>query len=89
MADDTAPAFSETLGQYRVGVSFNPSRDTYVHKIKIAGAALIDLIDRLPPTEGADSNALAEIARLRSIAITQIEGGLHFAVKAATKPNRI
>ena len=35
----------ESLGQYRVGVSFNPAGDDNVNKIKTYTTQLIDLLD--------------------------------------------
>lgn len=67
-----------TKGQYRVGISFNPSSDPRVDQIKAGAAALIDLIDELPQQD-------AEQARLKALAQTAIEDGAMWAVKAATK----
>jgi hypothetical protein len=67
-----------TKGQFRVGISFNPSSDPNVDAIKTAAAALIDLIDALPQQD-------AEQARLKSLAQTHIEDAAMWAVKAATK----
>lgn len=78
-----------TKGEYRVGISFNPSQDDTVARIKRAAADLIDLIDGIPVSEGAvlptDARA-SEIARCKAIAQTHIEDAAMWAVKAATKP---
>jgi hypothetical protein len=66
-----------TLGEYRVGITFNPSGDETVNKIKRAAADLIDLVDSI---EGVD-----EAKRLKALAMTHIEDAAMWAVKAATK----
>lgn len=77
-----------TKGEYRVGITFNPSDDDMVGKIKRAAADLIDLIDSIPVL-GAETEAQllrsAEVARLKALAQTAIEDGALWAVKAATK----
>lgn len=70
-----------TKGEYRVGISFNPSADSTVDQIKRAAADLIDLI------EGIDATDHGEKARLKATAQTAIEDGAMWAVKAATKPD--
>lgn len=69
-----------TKGEYRVGTAFNPSADSMVDKIKRLGADLLDLIETIPVDD------ISERGRLKAIAQTEIEGALHWAVKAATKP---
>ena len=71
-----------TLGEYRVGIAFNPSGDDTVGKIKRAAADLIDLIYNMP--EG-DPNITAERDRLIRLAAYCFETGAMWAVKAATK----
>lgn len=79
-----------TLGQFRVGVNFNPSNNKLVDNIKAKAAELIDLID-LTRISGEVSlhDELAPLAvekdRLANIAQDQIESAAMFAVKAATK----
>ncbi len=68
----------QTLGQYRVGVSFNPSNNPDVDVIKAQAAALIDMINDLPTQDG-------EQARLKALAMSAIEDGAMWGVKAATK----
>ena len=68
-----------TKGEYRVGISFNPSNDSTVDKIKRAAADLIDLIESINAGDG-------EKARLKALAATEIESAAMWAVKAATKP---
>ena len=71
-----------TKGEYRVGVSFNPSGDIWVDEIKTAAAELIDLIADIPD-EGID-----ERKRLKALAQTEVESAAMWAVKAATKRPR-
>ena len=77
-----------TLGEYRVGISFNPSADDNVNQIKRAAADLIDLIAkvRADKTERLDlGDQASEISRLCALAMTHVEDGAMWAVKAATK----
>ena len=67
-----------TRGEYRVGITFNPSNDDTVSKIKRAAADLIDMIETIP----ADTE---DRPRLKALAQTAIEEGAMWAVKAATK----
>lgn len=69
-----------TKGEYRVGLSFNPSGNQMVDDIKAQAAALIDLIDRIDP-----SAEPAEIEALKGIAEMKVEEAAMWAVKAATK----
>ena len=68
-----------TFGERRVGVDFNPSGSTMVDTIKGKAA---DLIDGL---ETAGFNEPGEVARLKALAMTDIESAAHWAVKAATR----
>ena len=68
-----------TKGEYRVGISFNPSNDDVVGRIKRAAADLIDMIDDI------DSDHVDERERLKAIAQTGVEDAAMWAVKAATK----
>lgn len=80
----------QTKGQYRVGVSFNPSQSSAVDQIKAKAAELIDLIEDIAVTPATQNDPQArrssEIARLKATAQTAIEDGAMWAVKAATKP---
>lgn len=73
-----------TLGEYRVGIDFNPSSNPDVDKIKRAAAALIDLC-----RAGADKTEDPEIGRLWSLAMTHIEDAAMWAVKATTKKGSV
>jgi hypothetical protein len=81
-AVETGATQSMTLGEYRVGISFNPGGNPVVDKIKRAAAALIDMIDEIPQGPGG------EVARLKALAMTHIEDAAMWGVKAATKPVR-
>jgi hypothetical protein len=70
----------QSKGQYRVGISFNPSKNPQVDTIKQMSADLIDYIETVK--DGGNS----EVARLKSLAQTEIESAAMWAVKAATKP---
>lgn len=67
-----------TLGETRVGVDFNPSGDPDIADIKRRAAELIDAVDALPAPTG-------EAARVRAIAMTEIEGAAMWVVKAAAR----
>ena len=69
----------QTTGEYRVGTDFNPSGDLKVERIKSLAAELIDLIGSL------QYRGIPEVMRLKTIAMTDIESGAMWAVKAATK----
>jgi hypothetical protein len=77
-----------TKGEYRVGITFNPSNDDMVGKIKRAAADLIDMIDTIPmPLVDSQNSAVHsnDVARLKALAQTHIEDAAMWAVKAATK----
>jgi hypothetical protein len=70
-----------TLGEYRVGISFNPGKNPMVDNIKRAAADLIDLIDVIETDN-------SEVKRLKALAMTQIEEAAMWGVKAVTKPSQ-
>lgn len=72
---DSSPNKSQTLGQYRVGVSFNPSANPLVDKVKQQTADIIDLI--------ANINTF-DIASMDT-AVGYYEIAAMLAVKAITK----
>ena len=74
-----------TTGEYKVGISFNPGNNEMVNKIKRGAADLIDLVNSIS-TDG--HNSISEVERLKALAMTHIEDGAMWAVKAATKPPR-
>jgi hypothetical protein len=63
-----------TEGEYRVGVTFNPSNNVKVDYVKIHSADLIDFIIK----EGVDP-------RTAALAATAFEDAAMWAVKAITK----
>lgn len=76
---------SKTLGESRVRVNFNPSKDSLVDIIKQKTAELIDLFETM--RQGADGGTLVlpgEKARLIALAQTEAESAGTWAVKAAT-----
>lgn len=73
-----------TLGERRVRVDFNVQNDSYVHELKVKGAQLIDLIDQAANDPKWDDETLREWLRLKALAMTAIEEGTSWSVKAAT-----
>ena len=71
-----------TSGERRVGVNFSPSRNTMVDTIKRKAADLIDHINEL---ETADFNEPGEVARLKVLAMTDIESAAIWSVKASAR----
>jgi hypothetical protein len=75
-----------SLGEYRVGIDFNPSGDKSVNEIKKAAAAFIDLCE---DHRGAGAYEVdGEVGRLLSLAQTHMEDAAMWAVKAVTKKPR-
>jgi len=72
-----------TKGEYRVGITFNPSGDGMVGQIKRGAADLIDLIEGV--TTDGETDQYIEVSRLKALAQTDIETAAMYAVKAATK----
>jgi hypothetical protein len=70
-----------TLGEYRVGITFNPGGNPRVDEIKRKAADLIDYINDRIAGDG-------EVLRLQALAMTHIEDAAMWAVKAETKPPR-
>lgn len=67
-----------TFGQKAVGLTFNPSGDEKVNKLKSAYAEIIDILHKMR------GNTPSESSRLASIAITEAQGAQMWAVKAIT-----
>lgn len=78
---DKAIAGQETAGDYRVGRKFNPGKHDEVDETKQQASAFITFL-----TEKKNATACPERKRLYSLAITAIEEGAMWGVKAATKP---
>ena len=77
-----------TKGEYLVGITFNPGGNETVDKLKRAAADLIDLVEAIKAPEDPTQLQPSEVGRLKALAITNIENGAMWAVKAATKPKR-
>ena len=71
-------------GTYRVGTAFNPSAESMVDLVKGLAAELIDLIDTIPSDRETERGN--EVGRLKALAMTAVEEGAMWAVKAVTKP---
>lgn len=67
-----------TFGQKAVGLSFNPSGDELVTKLKTLYAQIIDELNN------AQTENPSERTRLLKIAITEAQGAQMWAVKAIT-----
>jgi len=84
---------NQTKGQYRVGTTFNPSQLGTVDQIKAKAAELIDLIEQIPASvrddNGSTPERSEEVARCKVLAQISVEEAAMWAVKAATKPERI
>lgn len=70
---------TQTFGQKAVGISFNPSNESSVDRCKQGVANLIDQMHEL-----RNSSISPEQKRLASVAITELQGGQMWAVKALT-----
>jgi hypothetical protein len=70
-----------TRGEYKVGISFNPSNDTDVSILKENTALLIDTLD----VDVDPDNPEAQ--RCKAIAQTKYEEACMWGVKAITKPD--
>lgn len=71
-----------SLGEYRVGLDFNPSGNPQVHEIKKMAADLIDYCN------GLASGSNSEAGRCFGLATDMIETAAMWAVKGATKKAR-
>jgi hypothetical protein len=80
MEDNTdGPDRELTFGEKACGVSFNPSNNMIVDRIKRSYAAVVDDLNAL---RGESSNP--EIKRMLSVAITETQTAQMWAVKAVT-----
>ena len=85
--DNQNAARQITLGEKRLRVSFNPSSaqtGTYVDMIKQKSAELIDLINDAVASPHFTDAEFYEWQRLKDLAITAVEEGAMWGVKAAT-----
>jgi hypothetical protein len=67
-----------TYGEKAVGLTFNPSNDTNVQKVKELYAQIIDLVHEMKTPEQSEKN------RLLSVSITEAQTAQMWAVKAIT-----
>ena len=67
-----------TYGERAIGLTFNPSGDEKVQKVKELYAEIIDLLNDIRGEDRSDK------ARLLSIAITEAQGAQMWAVKGIT-----
>ncbi|WP_234733384.1 Acb2/Tad1 domain-containing protein [Tellurirhabdus bombi] len=74
---------SQTIGEERVRMAFNPSKTDEVSQIKQDSAALINKINAIPVPEKLANNP-GEFLRLKALALTAVEEASMWAVKAAT-----
>ena len=90
MAQPVTPAENQTkddrsltFGEQAVGLSFNPSGDEKVNRLKKLYAEVIDILndDR---TAASGEPLRDERSRLASVAITEAQGAQMWAVKAVT-----
>lgn len=79
MQTDQQPVREMTFGEKAVGLTFNPSGDATVKKIKEQFAAVIDSCNDLRA-----SSTNREVGRMCSVAITEAQTAQMWAVKAAT-----
>jgi len=79
-----APDTKTTLGEARVRVAFNTGNNDTVSEIKLLAAQLIDTINSLPEPESANPPGNNEFFRVKALAMTAIEEGAMWGVKAAT-----
>ena len=70
-----------TVGEYRVGITFNPSSNPLVDEIKQAAAHLIDRIEYVKERQAGNEEAI----RCAEVAQDEIESAAMWAVKAITK----
>lgn len=73
-----------TIGEVRVRTDFNVSNNDVVSEIKTKSAELINLISSIE--DGDVRRYSSETSRLKSLAMTAIEEGAMYAVKAETAP---
>jgi len=72
-----------TYGQKAVGLTFNPSGDKNVQKVKELYAEIIDLCKDLQ-TPRSDNESSNERSRILAVAITQAQTAQMWAVKGIT-----
>lgn len=70
-----------TLGERRIRPDWNPTGDATVADLKQRAADFIDAVDRIK----IGGEEPGEIARLKALAMTDIESASSWATKAAAK----
>ena len=75
---------NSSVGEYKVRTNFNVTDSGVIKAIKDKTAELINLINRLTPSETNTERDSGEFARLKAIAMTEYESAAMWAVKAAT-----
>lgn len=74
-----------SFGERAVGLSFNPSMDSRVGRVKSLCAQIIDEMDAIRMLSRSQPSAVdPEQVRLASVAITEAQGAQMWAVKALT-----
>lgn len=68
-----------TYGEKAVGLTFNPSNDENVQKVKELYAQIVDICDKIRTEAGQ-----GEKGRLLSVAITEAQSAQMWAVKGIT-----
>jgi len=77
-----------SYGEKAVGLTFNPSGDEKVEKVKKLYAEIIDLCDEIrKDTGGSKEVGSNEKGRVMSVAITQAQTAQMWAVKGITWKN--
>jgi len=79
MSDNSKASAELTFGERAVGISFNPGGDPTVNAIKQKCAEIIDLYN-----DARSNSSDPEVKRMYSVAITEIQTGQMWGVKAAT-----
>jgi hypothetical protein len=74
-----------TLGEFRLGVNFNPSGKSEVDELKGSGADIIDMLDATRDTIEKNDPLAGETHRTISMAQSLIEEGVMLGVKALTR----
>ena len=74
---------SQTFGEKAVGLSFNPSGDPTVNRLKVLYAEIIDIL-HFGEDDAKDGRRGPEQPKLYRTAITQAQGAQMWAVKAVT-----
>ena len=79
MAESGIKPHPQTFGEKAVGLSFNPSGDERVQRVKVLYSQIIDLLDDL-----GNKSVSGEQSLLAVNAITEAQGAQMWAVKAIT-----